>query len=147
MTAPPINLTDEERFRQYVRETDDQNECWLWTGGQNHGYGSFAMRDRHNRRSAVQAHRFAYNVEYGEIPAGYEIHHDCEQKLCVNPGHLVLLTRAQHARLWARTKKKHCVNGHPLTADNTYHAPPSGWRQCRTCRNERARARRRRQTA
>jgi hypothetical protein len=33
------------------------------------------------------------------IPAGLELHHVCENKLCVNPEHLQPMTRCDHLRL------------------------------------------------
>ncbi|MGV5046894.1 HNH endonuclease [Rhodococcus pyridinivorans] len=38
-------------------------------------------------------------------------------------------------------RKTHCKNGHPFDAENTYIAPSTGQRCCRTCRSERSRRR------
>ncbi len=37
-------------------------------------------------------------------------------------------------------RKTHCVNGHEFTAANTFY-DAGGWRQCKECRNARARSR------
>jgi hypothetical protein len=77
------------RFEHYVNRTES---CWLWTGGRNPaGYGTF-------RVSEVQAgaHRWAWQWANGPISEGMEIHHACHVRLCVNPEHLVMMTRKQN---------------------------------------------------
>lgn len=44
------------------------------------------------------AHRVAYENVNGPIGKGLEIHHTCGEKSCVNPDHLVTMTRSQHMR-------------------------------------------------
>ena len=66
--------------------------CWLWTGAtQTRGYGSVGVG---NGRTAL-AHRVAYQQTVGPIPDGMTIDHVCENKVCVNPDHLEVVTRAQ----------------------------------------------------
>jgi hypothetical protein len=77
------------RFEHYVNRTES---CWLWTGGRNPaGYGTF-------RVSEVQAgaHRWAWQWANGPISEGMEIHQACNVRLCVNPEHLVMMTRKQN---------------------------------------------------
>lgn len=91
-----------------------------------HGYGRMTVNG-HN----VNAHRVSYEVVNGPIPDGWEIHHKCENKACVNPLHLEALPLARHRAIgWGRT---HCPRGHEYTADNTY-VDPKGVKVCRTCR-------------
>jgi DNA-binding CsgD family transcriptional regulator len=60
--------------------------CWLWTGSVNRG-GCGQFRDRSRVR---QAHRYAWELAYGQIPAGADVVHRCGTRLCVRPDHLKL---------------------------------------------------------
>jgi hypothetical protein len=79
-----------ERFWSQVDQTGD---CWLWTGWcDRRGYAQVRFGARR-----VGVHRLAYELRFGEIPAGYEIdhRHTCP-KNCVNPDHLRLATSKQN---------------------------------------------------
>ena len=80
--------TFDERFRAYVQESDG---CHLWTAATSRGYG--VLRDG---RRLVRAHRYAWELVNGPIPAGLEIDHVCRVRHCVNPAHLRLATRKQN---------------------------------------------------
>ena len=71
-----------DRFYEKVNKTAN---CWLWTGSCNiYGYGRF----NYNGKKAY-AHRFAYELEEGPIPAGLVMRHKCVgTRNCVNPAHL-----------------------------------------------------------
>lgn len=83
-------------------------------------------------------HRLIYEEKYGELPKGYHLHHLCDNKLCVNPEHLIPLTAKEHFRLHSIPKAAKyyqsltvCGKGHELSSTN------SGKRICKTCRYER----------
>jgi hypothetical protein len=67
---------------KYERRGD--HECWFWTSNkQLNGYGTMSVGGKPRK-----AHRIAYELAYGPIPAGASICHRCDQPDCVNPAHL-----------------------------------------------------------
>lgn len=73
---------------------DAETGCWNWGAATfSNGYGVMS-RDGH-----ATAHRWMYEREVGPIPEGMHVHHRCENKRCVNPEHLELMTPEEHGRL------------------------------------------------
>jgi hypothetical protein len=136
-----------ERFWEKVNKASGQfwdgTECWQWIGATKpRGYGNFCP----HRTRTMQAHRFAYELLVGPIPAGLELDHLCDNPGCVNPAHLEpKTTRANGLRSAGASavnaRKTHCPKGHPYDAANTIRLG-SGQRLCRTCNKERGRAKR-----
>lgn len=73
--------------------------CWLWTGARSgSGYGYITMR-RNKRKWNLLAHRLAKELAIGRSLAKDEnLHHVCEEPLCVNPRHLEIVSRSDHRR-------------------------------------------------
>lgn len=79
----------ESRFWSKVNKT---RECWIWTAYVSRsGYGQIGVEGK-----IVKAHRLAYTLLVGPIPAGMEIDHICHVRSCVNPAHLRLATHAEN---------------------------------------------------
>ena len=76
-------------------------QCWRWTGHKmKSGYGSF---------TAGLAHRYSWLLHCGEVPEGLSVLHHCDNRECVNPGHLFLGT--QQDNLADMRSKGHQVRG------------------------------------
>lgn len=105
-----------------------------------------SKRYRAGKPAMVPAYWLAWEEAFGPLPKGMQIHHLCENRLCVNVDHLVALTPQQHNALHAQSKQRSvCSKGHPLTGKNrklngfTKSGTPKY--TCRTCANDRLRAR------
>jgi hypothetical protein len=104
-----------ERFFLRVNKTET---CWLWMGALHpNGHGLFAANN--SSRRSVWAHKFIFERMFGTIEVGFDIHHKCENKVCVNPEHLEKLPHGVHTKLRFE-KQTHCKNGHEFTEENTY---------------------------
>jgi DNA-binding transcriptional regulator YiaG len=82
----------EDRFWALVQRRSP-DECWLWTGAQRKGYGSFKLSagdlDTEKRRD-VYAHRVAFYLTHGRWPEPQGLH-GCDNPLCCNaenPAHV-----------------------------------------------------------
>lgn len=111
--------------------------CWLQrpSGLNGQGYGKIEVGSTldgtvQTRPSHVVSWEW-FNQQ--PVPEGYEVHHVCEVRNCINPAHLLALTPAGHRAVHAKT---HCIHGHEFTPENA-HVNAKGWRQCRACRRER----------
>ena len=142
-----LTNTPEKRFWAKVNKNGpvpdyrpNLGPCWLWIGaGSGKGYRRFWINQH-----TVRAHRFAYEILVGPIPAGLELDHLCRIRHCVNPAHLEpvpgqvntlrgISPSAQNA------KKTRCPKGHPYDEENT--RLYRGRRYCRACSQARDAAR------
>lgn len=88
-SAPP-----EVRFRAKVDTSGGPEACWPWLGcRQSSGYGQFWPVPKKVR---MRAHRYAWELTYGAIPAGLCARHKCDNPECCNPEHLGLGTHADN---------------------------------------------------
>jgi hypothetical protein len=108
--------------------------CWMWQAHTLNGYGLFTLS---NQGGTVRAYRYAYELSFGKIPDGLEIHHKCGKRSCVNPDHLEAVTREEHPGqiMMANKRKTHCIHGHEYTPENTIICNKGKSRHCRICRD------------
>lgn len=138
-----LGRTPTERF--WTKFERDEFGCWLWHAAADHlGYGRIGLAGK-----VVLAHRFAYELLVGPIPAGLDLDHLCRVPACVNPAHLEPVTHrenqrrgmARHFLGLEQSRKTHCPQGHPYDEANTYRH--NGRRYCRTCKVTKTREARR----
>jgi hypothetical protein len=101
----------EERFWRFVEKTPT---CWRWTGApSSSGYGQIKVGKGKTAR-LEKAHRASYKLHHGDIPDGLYILHKCDNKWCVNPGHLFTGTQRDNMDdLVAKNREKGIVGRQP----------------------------------
>jgi hypothetical protein len=118
----------------------DFTTCWEWTAFiDRNGYGRFSVGGRSGRME--NAHRVAWMLIFGEIPAGLHVDHLCRNRSCVNPWHLDVVTVRVNVRRGAAGEVNAarqraitvCPSGHAYDAENTSVRRSTGARRCKAC--------------
>jgi hypothetical protein len=132
--------TLEQRFLSKVIIPGDRNACWEWLGGTTkHGYAQL---------SGVRLNRLAYMMFNGNLIEGLVVMHTCDNRICVNPNHLIQGTQKQNMQDCSlkkrnhQQKKTHCPQGHEYNEQNTYFKYNK--RVCRACAMDYMRRKRKR---
>jgi hypothetical protein len=88
VNPPPF----ERLYSNYL--SDRETLCWEWQGQRgSSGYGLIKVFGK-----LVSTHRLSYELYKGPIPNGLEILHACDNKICINPDHLQVGSRAENMR-------------------------------------------------
>lgn len=122
---------------------DSNTNCWLWNGPLSSGYGKIQIKYKNWRVHRVSAFIF---LDFDPSDTKSQVNHKsiCSNKHCWNPDHIYIGTQfdnAQDTNLAVHYGNKkyqmYCKHGHEYTQENTYYDPTRGYRQCKTCINER----------
>lgn len=95
-------------LKRYYSQIIETSYCHIWKGRKNEGYGYLRMG---KYKIAIRAHVFAFILHHKRIPQGV-LHHNCNNKLCVNPLHLEEKTRSEHLTL--HRERDFCIHGHEI---------------------------------
>ncbi|MBA2706170.1 MAG: HNH endonuclease [Blastocatellia bacterium] len=103
--ANRFGSSPEDRF---WRKVDKSGECWLWTAALHEfGYGMTAWNGKQ-----TTAHRVAWELAHGPIPAGMLVCHNCpggDNPRCCRPDHMFLGTQTDNMR--DCSQKNRCQKG------------------------------------
>lgn len=130
-------MSEQARFFSKVDSSGGPWSCWPWQAKLTAaGYGQFWP----SHGVGVYAHRWAYELAHGPIPAGLDIDHLCRTPACTNPFHLEAVTHRENvlrgdAPPAKAARQTHCVNGHPFSPENT-RVNELGHRRCLACERE-----------
>ncbi len=108
--------------------------CWVWEMGLNsNGYGKLSVW----LGGTWYAHRLAYGVTYGEVPA--ELDHLCHNRACWRPSHLESVTHRENLERspFCRPTET-CQHGHRWDEVGWY-VRKDGSRKCKECNRRTAR--------
>lgn len=88
---PPLSKQDILRFWEKVR-IRGRDECWPWTASKGRdGYGHLGLGSQiDGSRGTYYAHRVAWTIAYGPVPAGLCVLHSCDVPGCQDPHHFFL---------------------------------------------------------
>lgn len=126
------------RIREIAR-TSDPDACWDWPGFCVDGYGKAGANIDARGHRVWFAHRAAYTVLIGPVPAELELDHLCRNRRCMNPRHMEPVTPRENALrslspIAANASKTNCKHGHPFTPENTYVSTTRYGTTVRACR-------------
>ena len=137
----PESITEKESRRFWSKVNKDGpilkeelGQCWEWTAGKSGMlYGGFQLRNKY-----IYSHRLSYIVTKGLISDELVLDHLCENKICVNPNHLMPVTDGENIRRGNaginQTIKTQCPRGHLLEGNNLVNASiKKGQRVCKSC--------------
>lgn len=125
-----IQFKDIQRFLSKIKIV---GSCWEWTANLNNkGYGQFLFQ-----KKQWKAHRFSYELFYGDLDDTLTIDHLCRNRKCQNPKHLEQVPMTENVLRGngptaVNKRKTHCPQGHEYSVENTT-ILKNGGRRCKIC--------------
>lgn len=104
------NMTTHDVFLEHPKlagrvDIRSDSECWNWLGATKDGYGSL-----HTQGRRFMMHRFVYELFNGPVTEEKPVvRHSCDNRLCVNPLHLLAGTIIDNVS--DRVQRKRCAKG------------------------------------
>jgi hypothetical protein len=87
---------DAKFWAKVIKQPDEGPDggCWEWDGARNNrGYGKLTRN-----KKGYLAHRWGYMLQKGEIPAGLQVNHTCDNRICVRGDHLYTGTQSENVK-------------------------------------------------
>lgn len=93
-------VTPEERIGERIAKQPDG--CWVYQGD----VASESYPGVNVNGDRVRVHRYVYQLLVGPIPDALVLHHECGNRHCCNPAHLVPMTNGDHISHHAALRRK-----------------------------------------
>ena len=111
--------------------------CWQWRLADDGYYGEVGTAVD-GKRTVMSAHVLAWRYCGGpKSTRKFNLHHLCNNKLCVNPAHMAMLSSAGHGAMHTVDFIMHCKAGHTMNKENTHVGPTNDRLVCLVCDRER----------
>jgi len=118
----------------------NESGCWIWSGKNTRGVPYIYADDK-----IINAKRFIFTKEIGEIfESIYTLGNSCDNNQCVNPNHLIIMTRTEKASIafMKKTTASGVCNQCGLHRDY-FRKTANGKKECPDCRKTRNKNRKR----